>query len=110
VYARRSMHSLARMSVIALALGTGLSIEADANAGVATAAVALGGGSGGPVGNLGNGTNNRNSFVVNSPSFSHDVQHVRNINVGGNTITPAAVCKRHIRRCRINQRLVFIDP
>ena len=95
------------MSVVALALGAGLSIGADANAGVA---VVRGGGSGGPVGNLGNGRNNRNSFVVNSPSISHDIQHIRNINVGGNTITPAAMCKRHVRWCKIDQRLVFIDP
>jgi hypothetical protein len=104
------MHSLARMGVVALALGAGLSIEAAANAGVASSVVTLGGGSGGPVDNLGNGRHNRNSFVINSPSISHDIQHIRNINVGGNTVTPAAMCKRHVRRCKIIQHLVVAYP
>jgi hypothetical protein len=110
VYTRRSMHSLTRMGVVALVLGAGLSTEADANAVVTSSAVVLGGGSGGPVDYLGNGRNNRNSFVVNSPSISHDIQHIRNINVGGNTVTPAAMCKRHVRRCKIIQHLVVSYP
>lgn len=92
------------MCVATLALAAGLAITTDANAGVTSSAVTLAHGSGGPVGNLGNGRNNRNSFVINSPSFSHDIQHIRNINVGGNTVTPAAMCKRHVRRCTIIQR------
>lgn len=100
------MHWPARVGVVALVLGTVLSIGTDANAGVA---VVLGGGSGGPVDNLGNGWHNRNSFVVNSPSISHDIQHIRNINVGGNTVTPAAICKRHVRRCTIIQRFA-VNP
>jgi hypothetical protein len=94
------------MCVAALALTAGLAIATDANAGVTSSAVALAHGSGGPVGDLGNGRNNRNSFVINSPSISHDIQHIRNINVGGNTVTPAAMCKRHVRRCTIIQRFV----
>ncbi|WP_141959136.1 hypothetical protein [Actinoallomurus bryophytorum] len=96
------------MGVVALALGAGLSIEADASAGVASSAISQG--SGGPVGNLGNGRHNRNSFVINSPSISNDIQHIRNINVGGNTVTPAAMCKRHVRRCKIIQHLVVDYP
>jgi hypothetical protein len=94
------------MGVVALALGAGLSIGTDAHAGVAGV---FSGGSGGPVGYLGNGSHNRNSFVVNSPSISHDIQHIRNINVGGNTVTPAAMCKRHVRRCTIVQRFT-VNP
>jgi hypothetical protein len=101
--------SLARLCVVALALAAGLTIEANANAGVTQSVETLGHGSGGPVGNLGNGRNNRNSFVINSPSISHDIQHIRNINVGGNTVTPAAMCKRHVRRCTIVQRFT-VDP
>ncbi|MDN3354789.1 hypothetical protein [Actinomadura sp. DC4] len=57
----------------------------------------------------GNGRHNRNSFIINSPSFSHDVQHIRNVNVDGNTVTPAAICRRPARRCVIIQRLVVFD-
>jgi hypothetical protein len=109
VYALRRTRSPARLWVAALILGAGLAIETDANAGAAPPVVVLHGGSGGPVGNLGNGKFNRNSFVINSPSFSHDIQHIRNINVGGNTLTPAAVCKHHVRRCTIIQRAI-VDP
>ena len=66
-------------------------------------------GSGGGDGNhSGNGRNNRNSFIINSPSISHDIQHIRNINVDGNTVTPAAICKRS-GRCRIIQNLSVFD-
>jgi hypothetical protein len=92
------------MGAVMLALGAGLSVGAQANAGVASPVMRPRGGSGGPVGDLGNGWHNRNSFVINSPSISHDIQHIRNINVGGNTVTPAAMCKRHVRRCTIIQR------
>jgi hypothetical protein len=66
-------------------------------------------GGGWPGNNLGNGRNNRNSFIINSPSISHDIQHIRNVNVGGHTVTPAAICKK-TRRCKIIQRLVVVDP
>jgi hypothetical protein len=59
--------------------------------------------------NFGNGRGNRNSFIINSPSWSNDVQHIRNVNVGGNTVTPAALCKR-THRCKIVQHLVTYDP
>lgn len=58
----------------------------------------------------GNGSHNRNSVIINSPNASHDVQHVRNIDVSGITITPAAVCKRTAHRCKIVQKVLFIDP
>jgi hypothetical protein len=32
------------------------------------------------------------------------------VNVGGNTVTPAVVCKGHLRRCKVIQRLVVVDP
>jgi hypothetical protein len=54
----------------------------------------------------GNGRHNRNSFIINSPSDSRDFQHIRNVNVSGNTITPAAACKRHTGHCRIIQKVV----
>jgi hypothetical protein len=59
--------------------------------------------------NFGDGRANHNSFIINSPSESSDVQHIRNVNVGGNTVTPAAICKR-TRRCKIVQHLVTFDP
>lgn len=58
----------------------------------------------------GNGSHNRNSIIINSPNDSHDIQHVRNVNVGGATITPAAVCKRTAHHCKIIQKVLFIDP
>jgi hypothetical protein len=58
----------------------------------------------------GNGSHNRNSFIINSPSDSRDFQHVRSVNAGGVTITPAAVCRRTGRHCRITQKVLFIDP
>jgi hypothetical protein len=67
-------------------------------------------GGGWPGDALGNGRNNRNSFIIDSPSISHDIQHIRNVNVGGNTVTPAVVCKGHLRRCKVIQRLVVVDP
>jgi hypothetical protein len=57
---------------------------------------------------LGNGKHNHNSFIINSPSWSHDVQHIRNVNIGGNTVTPAALCKRS-HHCKIIQRLIVTD-
>ena len=98
------------MGVAALVLASGLAIATDANAGTASSAVTLGhgggSGSGSPAGSYGNGRNNRNSIIINSPNWSHDIQHIRNINVGGNTVTPAAMCKKHVRRCTIIQRFV----
>jgi hypothetical protein len=67
-------------------------------------------GNGAPGGRFGNGRFNHNSFIINSPSWSHDLQHIRNVNVGGNTVTPAALCKNHIRRCKIVQRMNVWDP
>jgi hypothetical protein len=66
------------------------------------------GGGGGGGSNSGNGRHNRNSFIINSPSISHDIQHIRNINVDGNTVTPAAICNRP-RRCKIIQNLTVFD-
>jgi hypothetical protein len=58
----------------------------------------------------GNGSHNRNSFIINSPSSSHDFQHIRNVNISGTTVTPAAVCKRPVRHCRIIQKVVVYPP
>jgi len=68
-----------------------------------------GGGSGSGGNNSGNGRHNRNSFIINSPSSSHDIQHVRNVNVDGNTVTAAAFCKRPVRHCKIVQKLATFD-
>jgi hypothetical protein len=103
------MHSLARVGVIALVMVCAFSAEVDANAGAVLSAAAFGHG-GWPGDGLGNGKNNHNSFIIDSPSFSHDIQHIRNVNVGGNTVTPAALCKKHVRRCKIIQHLVVVDP
>jgi hypothetical protein len=84
-------------------LGDGMAVEA------ASAATLPVHGHGCCGNNFGNGRGNRNSFIINSPSFSNDVQHIRNVNVGGNTVTPAALCKR-TGRCRIVQHLVTYDP
>lgn len=59
---------------------------------------------------FGNGSHNKNtSFLIGSPSFSHDVAHVRAANIGGVNVTPVAQCKR-TPRCRITQRVVVFDP
>jgi hypothetical protein len=95
---------LARMCLAVMLAGGISSIDVDAGASVVPA-----GHGGGWSGNgSGNGRHNRNSFIINSPSESRDVQHIRNVNVGGKTITPAALCK-HAVRCRIVQRIV-VDP
>ena len=58
---------------------------------------------------MGNGTHNTNSFLVNSPNFSHDIQHARNANIGGVTISPQALCHHRVR-CKIVQRIAVYDP
>lgn len=67
-------------------------------------------GGGRPGARFGNGRANHNSFVIYNPSFSSDVQHIRNVNIGGNTITPAAMCKNRIRHCKIIQNLNAFAP
>lgn len=57
-----------------------------------------------PTQNYGNGKWNRNTFVVDSPNSSNDVQHLRNANAGGATLSAIAACKRRVR-CRINQNM-----
>jgi hypothetical protein len=59
--------------------------------------------------NVGNGKHNKNSLIFNSPSYSHDVGHVRNVNVDGNTLTNSAICRR-LRRCKIIQHNVTFEP
>jgi hypothetical protein len=94
---------LARTCLFVVLVGGISSIGVDARASV----VPAGQGDGGWAGNgSGNGRHNRNSFIINSPSMSHDVQHIRNVNVGGQTITPAALCKRPAGRCKIVQHIV----
>jgi hypothetical protein len=81
----------------------------DADASAAHFGVPAYGGEGGAASHSGNGKFNRNSFIVYSPSISHDVQHIRNVNVDGNTVTAAAICKKPARRCTIVQRLGAFD-
>jgi hypothetical protein len=56
------------------------------------------------------GRHSKEAFIINSPSWSHDFQHVRTINVDGNTVGLAAACKRRQRFCKIVQRVVANDP
>jgi hypothetical protein len=72
-----------------------------------TARAALGFDGGGNV--VGNGRHNRVALTINSPEFSHGIQHIGNENAGGGNNTQAALCKKKVRRCRISQRL-FTDP
>ncbi len=58
----------------------------------------------------GNGRHNRNSFAYNSPTINHGIQHVTNSNVGGNTASQSAFCKKWVRTCRIKERLVVSYP
>ncbi|MGH3376042.1 MAG: hypothetical protein ACRDP6_14995 [Actinoallomurus sp.] len=98
---------LAGLCLAGAFFGGVLSIAADAGAAVSQVNLPAGQGDGGWSGSgSGNGRHNRNSFIINSPSQSNDVQHIRNVNVGGNTVTPAAVCRRPARRCTIIQRVV----
>lgn len=99
-------HTLAGFGLATALLGGLLCAGTSANASVTP----FGGGGSGAGSGSGNGSHNRNSFIVNSPNWSRDIQHVRNVNVSGVTITPAAVCKRPVRHCRIIQKVVFIDP
>lgn len=103
-------HTLARICLAATAFGGVLSIEADAGAAVSHFALPAGHGDGSWSGNgSGNGRHNRNSFIINSPSQSNDALHIRNVNIGGTTVTPAAVCRRPVHRCKIIQKIVVFD-
>jgi hypothetical protein len=105
--ADRGRRTLARLCVAGAFFAGISSVAADAYATVSQVRMPTGQGDGGWSGSgSGNGRHNRNSFIINSPSHSHDFQHIRNVNVGGNTITPAAVCKRPASHCRIVQRVV----
>jgi hypothetical protein len=81
----------------------------DAGAALTPSSPLPAGNGGWPGSRLGNGSFNHNSFIINSPSSSHDIQHIRNVNVGGNTVTPAALCKHHVHHCKIIQRLNVWD-
>jgi hypothetical protein len=96
----RTVRTLAHACIVALFFGGIICDDADASTFH---------GGGGAANNSGNGKNNRNSWIINSPSVSHDLQHIRNVNVDGNTVTPAAFCKRPVRRCKIVQSLVVYD-
>jgi hypothetical protein len=99
----RIVRSLVQLSLAAAFAGGVL-----ADGGRAWAARPPGWSGGGGNGSNGNGRHNRNSFIINSPSISHDMQHIRNVNVDGNTVTPAAMCIRP-RRCKIIQSLTVFD-
>lgn len=99
-----------QVCLAALTAGCAFSIGPGANATVPGSATTPADNGGWPGARLGNGKFNHNSFVINSPSFSHDIQHIRNINVGGDTVTPAAICKRHVHHCKIVQRFTVVDP
>lgn len=98
----RGARTLSRACLVAAFLG-GISSVGSA----ASASVFHGGGWGGNT--FGNGKHNRNVFVINSPSSSHDILHIRTVNVGGKTIAPGAVCKKPAGRCKITQRII-VDP
>lgn len=99
----RTVRSLVQIS---LAIACAGGVLADGPGASAAQLPTWGGGGGGS--NSGNGRHNRNSFIINSPSVSHDIQHIRNVNVDGNTVTPAAICN-HPRRCKIIQNLTVYD-
>jgi hypothetical protein len=101
------VRSLAQIFLVAAAVGGGWSFAAPARAAIVPAHLRTDGWGNGNV--LGNGKHNHNSFIINSPSKSHDIQHIRNVNVGGNTVTPAAICKKS-HRCTIIQRTVVSWP
>ncbi|MFB9833789.1 hypothetical protein [Actinoallomurus acaciae] len=75
-----------------------------------------GGGAGSTRGNssvishAGNGRFNKNSFDVNDPSVIRGNQNITNQNIGGQTATQNAICKRWFRHCRINERMIVRDP
>jgi hypothetical protein len=96
------LRTLAPICLAATFIGGILVVDADAS-------VSYVYGGDGAGSNSGNGRHNRNSFIVNSPSISHDIQHIRNINVDGNTVTAAAICKKPARRCTIVQKLAAFD-
>jgi hypothetical protein len=100
----RTVRSLVQICLVAALAG---GVLADATAASAARFPGWGGGAGAGS-NSGNGKHNRNSYIINSPSVSHDIQHIRNVNVDGNTVTPAALCNR-ARRCKINQNLTVFD-
>lgn len=105
--ANRGMRTLAHLFLAATIVGGIISIETDAGASPSRFRVPSGNGDGGWTGSgSGNGKHNRNSFIINSPSRSRDVVHIRGTNVGGNTITPVAICKRPAGRCKIVQHIV----
>lgn len=45
--------------------------------------------------------------VMGTANDSHVIQHIRDINVGGVTISPGAVGKRPARHCKIVQKIAF---
>jgi hypothetical protein len=91
---RRSMRFSAGLFVVSAVVLSGLAFVTDAQAAAP------------PSGNsLGNGEGNHNLFVINVFSRTHEIQHVRNGNIGGNTAAPPVICgKSH--RCRLTQHLV----
>lgn len=105
--ARGTLVAAATVVAVALAPATG------ANAAMTPTG---GGGSGDTHGNtsvisdVGNGKFNKNSFSVSSPSFIHGHQNITNQNIGGQTATQNAMCRKKFRHCRINQRMIVRDP
>lgn len=99
----RGLRFLTRILLVVTAVGGGSLPTAQA------AVVRSHLGADGDINGNGNGRHNHNAFIIDSPSQSHDIQHIRNLNVGGNTLSPAAICKK-TRRCRIIQRLVVSYP
>ncbi|MGI5232572.1 hypothetical protein [Actinoallomurus sp. CA-142502] len=52
----------------------------------------------------GNGTGNRNVWIVKSPTINNGIQMILGGNAGGVFSSQAAICKRK-RACRINQKI-----
>jgi hypothetical protein len=105
--ARGVLVAAATVVAVALAPATGVS---------AAMVPAGGSGSGSAQGDssvisrVGNGKFNKNSFSVNSPSLIRGHQNITNQNIGGQTATQNAICRRWFRHCRINQRMIVRDP
>jgi hypothetical protein len=95
---------LLRICLPAMFAGCGLAVAGNAHAALLPSRTLLVG-DGRPGPSLGNGRFNRNSFIIDSPNYSHDVMHIRHVTVGGRTDTAALICKKAARRCVVIQRI-----
>jgi hypothetical protein len=99
-------HALAKICLGSMFFGGVFWLGATADASVTPFSTPFRHGGGNGSGNGKGG--NRNVLIINSPNSSHDIQHIRNVNTGGNTITPTALCNHLKRNCKIIQN-VWVD-